>query len=231
MGITHTLQVASAIDGWLTEREAKELYSLAQGIPSDLTVVEIGSWKGRSTVCLGYGAKDGKGAIIYAVDPHTGSSELKKMFGNAINTFNEFCQNIENAGLDTIVVPIKATSSEAAKKFNKKVDLLFIDGAHEFTYVKNDIELWFPKLIDGGIIAFHDSWHFLGPNLVTALMLLSSSKIRKPRLIDTITTFEKVNKNTFKDRCLNIGFLIYRTLTGFIGALRLKYNNLGNSFG
>lgn len=86
-------------------------------------------------------------------------------------------------------------------------------------------------MINGGVIAFHDSWHFIGPNLVTAWMLVSSSRIRNQKLIDTITIFEKVHKNTFKDRCINIGFLVFRTLFGFIGILKLKFNNLGKSLG
>lgn len=222
-----TIQIASAIGGWLTYKEAELLYSLAQQVSTKLVIVEIGSWKGRSTVCLGSGARDGKGARVYAIDPHTGSAEHKKMFGTSINTFNLFWDNIKNAGLDSFIMPIKKTSVEAAESFHDPVGFIFIDGAHDFTYVNKDVKFWFPKVTNGGVIAFHDSWHFLGPNLVTAWMLVSSSKIKNPKLIDTITIFEKVNKNNFKDRCINIGFLIFRTLGGIKGFLKLKYNNLG----
>jgi len=89
--------------------------------------------------------------------------------------------------------------------------------------VKLDFNLWFPKVMNGGFLAFHDSWHFIGPNLATAIPLLTSSKIKNPRLVDTITYFEKVKKNSLIDRLKNIGFVIYRTLFGIRGFLKLKY--------
>jgi predicted O-methyltransferase YrrM len=48
-------------------------------------------------------------------------------------------------------------SIEAAKQFeNKSVDFVFIDAAHEYEDVQNDIEAWLPKIKTGGIIAGHD---------------------------------------------------------------------------
>src|SRR5256884_4232168 len=44
------------------------------------------------------------------------------------------------------------------------IDLLFIDGDHEYEAVRRDFEDWSPHLREGGIIIFHDtngSW--LGP--------------------------------------------------------------------
>jgi hypothetical protein len=52
-------------------------------------LVEIGSWKGRSTICIAIGSKAGKKNKCYAIDPHTGSSE-HKIKGKDIWTFDEF---------------------------------------------------------------------------------------------------------------------------------------------
>ena len=210
------------VGGWLTEAEGLSLYNAAKKIKSGNVIIEVGSWKGKSTISLGNGSKDGNKVKIFAIDPHIGSSEHHKMFGK-VDTFDEFKQNISRAGISEFVEPIRDTSENTAKNFNHKIEFAFIDGAHEYNFVKLDFESWFPKVMNGGILAFHDSWHFIGPNLATAIPLLVSSKIKNPKLVDTITYFEKVEGNSLFDRLKNILFVIYRTLFGIGGFLRLKY--------
>lgn len=41
-------------------------------------IVEIGSWKGKSTIWIANGSKDGRNIKVYAIDPHIGSSEHQK---------------------------------------------------------------------------------------------------------------------------------------------------------
>jgi len=209
------------IGGWLTEDEGVFLYQNAKKVNPDDTIVEIGSWKGKSTICLAKGSQNGNQATIYAVDPHIGSSEHHKMFGK-VDTFQEFQQNIKDAGVEQYVKPIRETSENASKNFHKTVGFLFVDGAHEFKLVQTDIKSWFSKIKDGGIIAFHDSWAWPGPNFATAILLLSSSQIKNPKLTDTISFFEKTQKNSFFDRIKNIFFLLYRILFGRIGAIKLS---------
>lgn len=210
------------VEGWLTEAEGLSLYNTTKKIKAGNVIVEVGSWKGKSTICLGNGSRDGNKVKIFAIDPHIGSSEHHKMFGK-VDTFEEFKQNVNRAGISEFIELIRDTSENAAKNFNQRIEFAFIDGAHEYKFVKLDFKLWFPKVINGGVLAFHDSWHFIGPNLVTAIPLLTSSKIKNPRLVDTLTYFEKVERNSLFDRCRNVGFVIYRILFGIGGFLRLKY--------
>ncbi len=210
------------VGGWLTEVEGLSLYNAAKKIKTGNVIVEVGSWKGKSTICLGNGSKDGNKVKIFAIDPHIGSSEHQKMFGE-VDTFEEFKQNINKAGVAEFIEPIRDTSESAANNFNQQIEFAFIDGAHEYSFVKLDFNLWFPKVMNGGILALHDSWHFIGPNFATAIPLLASSKIKNPRLVDTITYLEKVERNSIFDRLKNIGFVIYRTLFSVRGFLRLKY--------
>lgn len=204
------------LGGWLTANEGLFLYKTAQTISPDRAIVEIGSWKGRSTVCLAKGSLDGYRATVYAVDLHTGSSEHVKMFGHAVDTYADFLENIRVAGVDQVVWPLRQTSAQAAADFHKPIGLLFIDGAHEFKLVELDYRSWFPKVENGGTIAIHDSWHFPGPHLMTAIILLFSSKVKNPKLIDTITCFTKVEKNSWFNRVYNLIFGVY-------GFLKLKY--------
>ncbi len=52
---------------------------------------------------------------------------------------------------------IKKFSIDAVKDFdNESIDAVFIDGNHEYKYVKEDIEIWTPKVKIGGIVSGHD---------------------------------------------------------------------------
>ena len=61
---------------------------------------------------------------------------------------------IENLGVDRI---IRKKSVDASKDFkNNSLDFVFIDAGHTYTEVKEDIEAWFPKVRNGGIVSGHD---------------------------------------------------------------------------
>ncbi len=48
-------------------------------------------------------------------------------------------------------------SKEAVKEFkDESLDFVYIDANHNYEFVKEDIELWYPKVKIGGIIGGHD---------------------------------------------------------------------------
>jgi hypothetical protein len=52
---------------------------------------------------------------------------------------------------------LRMTSAEAAPRFTaNSLDFVFIDGDHSYEGCKQDIDLWFPKLRNGGILSGHD---------------------------------------------------------------------------
>jgi len=219
MDIEETKNFTNKIDGWLTDREGELLYNLAKNCIGKGVIVEIGSWKGKSTIWLGKGSKSGNKIKIYAIDPHTGSSKLKKMYGK-VNTFEEFEKNVKNANVSDIVVPIKKTSKETAENFNEPVELIFIDGAHEYKLIKLDFEIWFPKVIDCGIMAFHDTIYMAGPRKVTAKYVYKSKFFKNVKFIDSITYCQKVKQNFLKDRIKNRYALLLKNFYGLFLILR-----------
>ncbi len=61
---------------------------------------------------------------------------------------------------------IKKYSLDAAKDFkDKSLDFVYIDGNHEYKYVKQDIEAWTPKVRQGGIVAGDDYYMTRAGNL------------------------------------------------------------------
>lgn len=142
------------VPGWLFKDEAKMLYRLASKCKGQ--IYEIGSWKGRSSVCLGLGAQNNPlKPVVICIDPFTGSKE-HKVINPHVDTFKEFCANIRRNNLQETCFPYRRTSREAFVNFNDEIGLLFVDGSHEYADAKFDIESWGGRVVRGGWIATHD---------------------------------------------------------------------------
>jgi len=195
--------LTSKIDSAVTDKEGECLYRLAKNCQGKGVIVEIGSWKGKSTILLAKGSEAGNKLKVYAIDPHTGSAEHREMYGE-VWTFDEFKKNIETARVDHLIVPILKTSIEAAKDFRDPVELIFVDGSHEYDLVKLDFDLWFPKVIEGGVMVFHDTTWRAGPKRVVEELVYKSRNFRNVTFIDdSITYAEKTKRVSLKDRLKN----------------------------
>ena len=204
------LEIIENIEGYLTNKEAIFLFELAQKCTDSGVIVEIGSYKGKSTICLGKGSKSGKNVKVYSIDPHTGTKKWQNERKVEIWSYDQFNKNIKKAGVDDIVIPIVKTSENAGLDFNKPVELIFIDGDHQYDLVKLDFDIWFPKLIDGGIMLFHDS-DWSGPSRVIINKIYRSRYFRNVGFVESITFAEKVSKNSMKDRLSNyFNFMIWK---------------------
>jgi len=124
------------IEGFMGSESVYWLNQIAGNFES---IVEIGSWKGRSTHALCSGCK-GK---VTAVDHFKGSDEPAHAEAKNGEIYNEFIKNVGHfENLDVL----KMDSVEAAGKFaDKSVDMVFIDGGHKYEEVTADIKAWLPK--------------------------------------------------------------------------------------
>jgi predicted O-methyltransferase YrrM len=119
------------------------------------TFVEIGTWKGRSTVFMASEIrKSGKNIKLIGID----------IFGEFISEgkpqdtsdiYAEFLSNIEP--YKDIVTGIKGNSRVIHNQFpDESFDFIFIDGGHDYESAIEDIKGWYPKLKKGGIFGGHD---------------------------------------------------------------------------
>src|SRR5690606_13349822 len=118
----------------------ERLYTLAGSIPSKGVVVEVGSYRGRSTVILALGAKGRKGKV-YAIDPFEGT---KGVIPVNLHDRDILGHALEHYGVTDTVEVITATSLAAVKKWSRPIDLLFLDGSHEYEDVLADLNAWSP---------------------------------------------------------------------------------------
>jgi predicted O-methyltransferase YrrM len=62
----------------------------------------------------------------------------------------------EKLGLDNLEI-IKGYFDDVAKTWDKEIDLLHIDGLHDYENCKNDCDTWAPLVKEDGVILFHDT--------------------------------------------------------------------------
>lgn len=211
----------------ITDEEGMLLFSLPSRIPIQGAIVEIGSYKGGSAVLLAKGSRRaGRKGNVYAIDPHYWERAfwLDKEFVPT-DTFRIFSENIKKAGVNDLVIPVLKTSHETVRNWKQPISLLWIDGNHDYIYVKMDFLLWEKYLINGGVIAFHDSRASTnivsargvplaikpnaGPLRVVKKYILRSPRFNKVNVIDSITIAEKVKNASLLEVLKNKLWICY----------------------
>lgn len=167
----------SGAPGFLTEREARFLALAAACTPARGVILEIGSFKGKSTVGLASVAARYRLGRVVAVDPHTAPSSTDPGLGSEASSFEAFQRTLARAGLTDHVEVHRTFSRELAINWNRPIRLLWIDGDHTYPGAKQDLDLFAPHLAPGGVVALHDVLHnFAGPIRVFVEDVLGSDR-------------------------------------------------------
>ena len=149
-------EAAKNIPGYLTESEARFLGLAAACAPGEGAIVEIGSFKGKSTVMLSKVSQHyGKGPVV-AIDPHNfNSPELEELrTAPDASSYREYLGNLEAAGVSEFVDTRRAYSSDVSVKWNMPIRFLWIDGNHTYQGAKEDYDGFFRHVVPLGILAF-----------------------------------------------------------------------------
>ena len=125
------------VDGWLTIWEGLKLSELAK----DKRVLELGSYCGRSTICLAQTA-----CYVVSIDPHDGRGTPTQT-----DTFDTFKANLARYDIKNVDA-YQTTEIPVGEEF----DLVFIDASHDYESVCKDIERATAVLPYDGLIVFHD---------------------------------------------------------------------------
>jgi predicted O-methyltransferase YrrM len=182
-------QAADPVPGFLGESEARLLGTMAACVPRGGVIVEIGSFKGKSTVMLAkVAAHYGVGPVV-AIDPHNFNNvelEAHRTSPEA-SSFNEFLHNVSTAGVGELIEVHRAFSIEVAAEWNRPVSFLWIDGDHSYRGAKADFEGFVRHLLPGGVVAFHDALHeFAGPIRVFVEDVLRSDRFGAAGFVQSI---------------------------------------------
>lgn len=166
------VDAARKVDGYMSENELRWLAHQAKNAE---VIVEVGSWKGRSTKALAMATK----GVVYAVDNWRGNGgddltgvEARERGADAIK--KEFRANLAAEIASGKVVIVDVDHAEAAPLLRSLMmdgpgaDLVFIDGDHTKAAVKRDIQNFRPFVRPGGKLSGHD-YSPLEPGVVDAI--------------------------------------------------------------
>lgn len=154
------------VKGFLSDKEAKKLQELFLKVHHLGSVLEIGTYCGKSALNFSEVAKDVNG-LIYTIDHHTGSEEHQRgeeyhdseLFDERLKKFNtlpEFLNNLKSKKMAKFIIPIIDKSQNASNFFSEKISLLFIDGGHSFETALSDYNVWKDKICVDGLLVIHD---------------------------------------------------------------------------
>ena len=142
-------------------KKRKNFYNLIDKLKYKI-ICEIGVWDGFNLKNL----LKSKANKVYGVDPYCFEFINDKKIKYTINEINIIFNEVKK--LEVIfknLKIIKKKSEEAVNFFNDNYfDFIYIDGNHTYDYVKNDLNLWFPKLKLNGILAGHDYCNYTFKN-------------------------------------------------------------------
>jgi len=175
------------VPGHLTEKEARFLGLLAACAPARGTIVEIGSFKGRSTVMLAKVASHYGCGPVVAIDPHNSPILLHHQANREASSYQDFLDSIHAAGVAAHVEPHAAYSKDIANSWNRPIRVLWIDGDHSYEGAKSDLDGFFPHLVPHGVVAFHDALNnFPGPIRVFVEDILRSDQFGPAGFVQSI---------------------------------------------
>lgn len=173
---------------WTTDIERDLLQEYAK--KAQIGIIEIGILDGKTTKEMAEVAS----VPIYGIDPLIPDSMNKRLIG----TEEKVLSNL--AFYDKFHF-IKDFSYNVASGWDKPFDFIFIDGDHTYDAVKRDFEDWYPLIMQGGYIAFHDSAEvttiedvFPGwPGCVKLMAeIKNDERVRFVEVKDSISVFQKI---------------------------------------
>lgn len=119
-------------------------------------IVELGVMYGHSFFSFAQSVKDNNlDSVLYGIDNWTGDPHVGQYDPDEIYNTVEEIRTLIFSDLDIRL--IRADFTEALPKVRHKIDLLHIDGSHDYDSVKTDWENYSKKLRKDAIVLFHDT--------------------------------------------------------------------------
>jgi predicted O-methyltransferase YrrM len=141
-------------EGLVRDHEAYVLYRIAGTLPPRATALEIGCWKGKSSIaiCWGLAQVDGH---LHTVDNFDGV-ENNASLGQGAEVMQAFERNVAKANATAQCTLHNRPSQAFAAEWNQELDFLFVDGCHFYDAARFDIFAFTKFVKPGGWVAFHD---------------------------------------------------------------------------
>jgi predicted O-methyltransferase YrrM len=186
--------VSADVEGWLTAAQAERLHARAAAVPPGGRIVEIGSFRGRSTIVLARAADPD--AEVVAIDPHAGGDrgpqEIAADPALGADDHAAFHANLAAAGVAARVRHVRRASGEALGEVDGAVALLYVDGAHRFAPARDDLRRWGARVAPGGAMLVHDAFSSVGVTLALLAECTGSARWRYAGRTGSLAEYERL---------------------------------------
>lgn len=166
------------------------LADLAIRVPGDQEIVEIGVYKGRTSLVMAWGAQQGNHAHVTGIDPWDLPGNVYDPPFTESGTRKWADYWVQSLGYSNRIKLIQAFSHDVAAQWQttpdligvglKPVGLLFVDGDHTAEGARRDIEVWAPHLAPGATVAVDDYGHPDWPGVKEAVDALVDEGVLAP---------------------------------------------------
>ncbi len=174
------LAAVRGVEGWMTDAQLRRLWDAARELPAAATVVEIGSYRGRSAIVLASAAP--AEARVVAIDPHAGGDRGPgEIHGSAADGERDnaaFRANLAAAGVLERIEHVRLPSARAHARVDGEIDLLHVDGAHRYAPARDDLAGWGARVRPGGRMLIHDAFSSIGVTGAQLRLLVLSDRFR-----------------------------------------------------
>jgi Methyltransferase domain len=181
------------VPGWLTEAQARRLWDAARSLSAPAQIVEIGSFRGRSTIVL---ALAGDGLPVVAIDPHLGGDRGPQEYASQPELgqadHEAFAANLARAGVAERVRHVRRFSQEALPEVEGAIELLYVDGAHRFVPARADLRRWGARVPVGGRLLVHDAFSAVGVTLALGTDIIGRAGWRYRGRSGSLAEYERV---------------------------------------
>jgi predicted O-methyltransferase YrrM len=174
------LAATARVEGWLSDDQAARLWARARVLRAPARIVEIGSFRGRSTIVLATAAP--VGVEVVAIDPHAGNDRGPQHIHGTTEEgeadHRVFLANLDRAGVASRVRHVRHPSQSALGEVPGDIDLLFVDGAHRYRPARDDLARWGARVAPGGAMLVHDAFTSIGVTLAQLRLLCFGREFR-----------------------------------------------------
>lgn len=146
------------IPGWMAETELCQLEKWASSVSKNGVIVEVGSFLGRSSFCLG--ASCDPSVTVYCIDPFGSNVDILHDYshvqGPAIGVYDTNKIFLENTKDLKTIKQLVGYSPETINYPGDKIDIFFLDASHANPSDINYINYFTQFIKPGGILCGHD---------------------------------------------------------------------------
>lgn len=162
--MSHSAESLQAAFKYLFPAEVPALKELAQSLPPNPVVINIGAGSGTSGLAFMESRPD---LFLFTIDIQLEDSPFGCLvaeanvlidagYGSYPRRWNQFHGDSKYFGYQWEVICRTLFENVKNGIATHKVDCVLVDGDHSYEGCKGDIEAWVPNIKPGGILAIHD---------------------------------------------------------------------------